>query len=217
MNLDNLTAMYVLGSTSVVGFIEQEDAEGKKLRIEELKNNYCKDIPEENIVIDTLSNLYPLIEEAENKKWCKPMKEITKDEYWDIYECLPPGRWEQSSGAVTWVCIEAITSDIHSYYCSLQGRYFVKNCRISQNNHESIASEALALIKSSKPKVKVKKINQTDSWGRPLYLTKSGLYLKDTSLGKNEDNNLQLHTAGGIEDEPCSPVDMTAIEIVDEF
>ena len=51
------------------------------------------------------------------------LTEITKTEYWESLECLPPQRWRTVRGVEFFYCMEAYSGDVHSFYFSCNDRY----------------------------------------------------------------------------------------------
>jgi len=61
---------------------------------------------------------------AEEKRLIGPPKEITKEEWWEALECLPPESWQNSGGGESFVMMEYYSGRITSIYVRLGERYF---------------------------------------------------------------------------------------------
>ena len=74
-------------------------------------------------------------------------KEITKDLYWKMLECLPPVRWTQ--GVVSFFFIsEAYTANLHACYAKYKGKYY--SC--TRSIHDQSQEIAKSLIETVKTK-----------------------------------------------------------------
>lgn len=54
----------------------------------------------------------------------KPFVEITKEDWWDALECLPPMRWTRFDGGEYFFISEATTASLHSCYVRKGDRYY---------------------------------------------------------------------------------------------
>lgn len=57
--------------------------------------------------------------DAHNKSLQKPWQEMTKDDYWEQYECLPP-----IYKSPFWFICEPTTGSLHSCYIEHGGKYY---------------------------------------------------------------------------------------------
>ena len=61
------------------------------------------------------------------KSLCKPWVEIDEDRWYEMLECLPPGRWRDLNSRFNiFYCIEAYTSSLHSHFVKdrVSGKYY---------------------------------------------------------------------------------------------
>ena len=54
----------------------------------------------------------------------KPFREITKERYWDMLECLPPVRWTRSPAREFFFISEAFTDNLHSVFVRIGKKYY---------------------------------------------------------------------------------------------
>ena len=81
-----------------------------------------------------------LIAVEENKRYHKPFVEISKDEYCEMLECLPPEKWLTCQGVNIFRMSEYWTSNITAHYAKLNGKYFTA-LRRNTVPYETIAKE----------------------------------------------------------------------------
>lgn len=74
-----------------------------------------------------MDDAMPLIEASQKAKYCKPWVEITKEEYWDALECLPPEKWETLNCIEFFRMSETLTGNITAHYAKTGTRYFTAN------------------------------------------------------------------------------------------
>ena len=55
-------------------------------------------------------------EACDREKLCKPPKQITKAEFWEALECLPPEDWKTYAGVESFKMCERYTGDLTSIY-----------------------------------------------------------------------------------------------------
>jgi len=67
-----------------------------------------------------------------------PIKEITRQSWWDAFECLPPLCYAGTGGAESFFCIEPYTADIHYGYVRVGERYFEFRDRVSMRPHQRV-------------------------------------------------------------------------------
>ena len=61
--------------------------------------------------------------EQDEKSLISPPKEITKEEWWEALEVLPPESWQHSGGGESFVMMEYYSGRITSIYVRLGDRY----------------------------------------------------------------------------------------------
>jgi hypothetical protein len=132
INYEECRVGYIPGKTHVVCFIHPENDvtaySGKS--IEEMKEEYPG-----MQVYENMEAVYPLLEEAENKTYIGEFKEITEDQWWEMYECLPPLRTVRHDDGLFFCFLmsEYMTSNITGHYFQIQDRYFSAHRRDTDN------------------------------------------------------------------------------------
>lgn len=99
-------ALYEAGRTSIISF-------GSRERLEKTKAEYGGEIME-------LSKAMALIDDLIEAKYSKAPSEITKDEYDDALNCLPPARWD----GTVFLMSERTIGSYTAFYAKCEGRYF---------------------------------------------------------------------------------------------
>jgi hypothetical protein len=85
-----------------------------------------------------------IIEEINVSTHCKPWREITKEDWWDKLEILPPEKWETVSGVEIFRMMEYYTGNITSHYARIGDRYFTA-MRPTSTKYIDIAKEVASL------------------------------------------------------------------------
>jgi hypothetical protein len=84
---------------------------------------------EPEFVMMTFEEAQPQISAAEDRQYVAGWREISEQTWRGAMNCLPPCRWRTERGVELFYVSEALTSNIHSFYAALNGRYFTRNCR----------------------------------------------------------------------------------------
>lgn len=95
---------------------------GKAMTFEEYKE--FKQLP--NLQLMTWEELEPIHRQYENSL-CKPWSEITEERYYEMLECLPPGKWHDLNERFNiFHCIEAYTGSLNSHFVKDRqtGKYY---------------------------------------------------------------------------------------------
>lgn len=124
--------VYVPGHTGIVTFIRPDRDES--LYMKEPLDKILKEYPEAKLY-DSLDEVMVLITETEDKKIVTKFQEITKEQWWEMYECLPPLRTiSQDDGLFfAFLMSEYWTSNITGHYFRIQERYFSAKRRDTEN------------------------------------------------------------------------------------
>lgn len=82
-----------------------------------------------------------LLSKNEDEKFIsKSWIEITDDQWYEALEVLPPMKWSNVSGFEFFFCSEALTSNIHACYCSVDDKYFTATKRTT-TSYKSMIDE----------------------------------------------------------------------------
>lgn len=83
-----------------------------------------------------------LIDDARMAAYCHAPVEITKQQFWEMLEVLPPCKWTRSKGYEVFYVSEALAADIHAWHVRIGGRYWSLN-RSRTRSPDSIISEVV--------------------------------------------------------------------------
>jgi len=72
----------------------------------------------------TLEKALELLNKELDSSCVKPFKEVSKDYYWEHYECLPPEAWVNINGINFFRMSEYQTSNITEHFICYKNRYF---------------------------------------------------------------------------------------------
>lgn len=98
-----------------------------------------KEYLDEGFKITGYDEFHEQLTKTENEKYTsKPWIEITEDEWWDMYEVLPPMKDTRLDGWHFFFISEATTSNIHACFCEIGDRYFTASRRTSTPYQEMI-------------------------------------------------------------------------------
>lgn len=92
----------------------------------------------------------PLIQAAQENKYCDNWTEITKEQWDDALNVMPPEKWRTEQGVEIFRMCEYLTGDITCHYARLDNRYFASNQRTS-TPYDIIAKEVATVAKASQP------------------------------------------------------------------
>lgn len=91
----------------------------------------------------------PMMEAAQIAEYCKPWQEITKEQWWDALEVLPPEKWKTANGVEIFRMCEYTSGTVTEHYARLGDRYFSAN-RDIRTEYADIAGEILQHIENMK-------------------------------------------------------------------
>jgi hypothetical protein len=133
VSFDTCKVIYQKGSAGIIALVDPND-ETKTLTLHkdvaDVLENY-----EGAAIYENVDAIMPMIEEAENKKYITSFTEITKDQWWEMFECLPPYRTAHSDDGLCFAFLmsEYWTSNITGHYFRVQDRYFTARRRDTEN------------------------------------------------------------------------------------
>ena len=90
----------------------------------------------------------PMMEAAQLAEYCKPWKEITKEQWWDMLEVLPPEKWEKVQGVEIFRMCEYTSGTVTGHFARLGERYFSAN-RDIRTGYADIAGEIASLCRAA--------------------------------------------------------------------
>ena len=90
----------------------------------------------------------PMMEAAQLAEYCKPWKEITKEQWWDMLEVLPPEKWEKVQGVEIFRMMEYTSGTVTGHFARLCERYFSAN-RDIRTGYADIAGEIASLCRAA--------------------------------------------------------------------
>lgn len=114
------------------------------------EKNAAKAPEEPEYEIMPFDEAMPLIEAAQRAKYERDWTEITKQEWWDALEVLPPQKWRTVAGVEIFRMCEYLTGTITAHYARLDDRYFVAN-RCASTSYEEIAAQIYAASQQLQP------------------------------------------------------------------
>lgn len=77
--------------------------------------------------------------ERHKAKFMKPVRQVTKERFWDMLEVLPPCRWWRESAAESFFVSERITYDLVSWFVRLGDKYYELVASDKLNHHDVVA------------------------------------------------------------------------------
>jgi len=89
--------------------------------------------------IMNIDEAMPLVERAQEEKYCLPWVEVSAEEWDDCINVLPPVDWRTTNGINMFRMSEMLTGDITAHYARVNGRFFCANRRRSIPHHELTA------------------------------------------------------------------------------
>lgn len=120
IKLDDIThCFYVPGAGNIIDTAFKNEAGEYVSTIHHLNLMQMRD--ERPDVV--LGNLDDWIAEDEKRLITEP-EEITKEQWWEALECLPPESWQNNGGGESFVMMEYYSGRITSIYVRLGQRYF---------------------------------------------------------------------------------------------
>lgn len=93
-----------------------------------------------------------LIEKAEEKKYIKPWKEITENEWDEWLSVLPPEKWKGVDGVNIFRISERLTGNISRHCAEYQNKYYTANRRTS-DSYKALAMEIQIASRKITPKM----------------------------------------------------------------
>lgn len=90
----------------------------------------------------------PMMEAARIAEYCKPWREITKEQWWDALEVLPPEKWQKVAGVEIFRMSEYTSGTVTGHYARLGGRYFSAN-RDIRTKYADISGEIASLCRAA--------------------------------------------------------------------
>lgn len=90
----------------------------------------------------------PMLEAAQIAEYCKPWREITKEQWWDMLGVLPPEKWQTVSGVEIFRMSEYTSGTVTGHYARLGDRYFSAN-RDIRTDYADIAGEIASLCRAA--------------------------------------------------------------------
>lgn len=89
----------------------------------------------------------PMMWAAQIAEYCKPWQEITKEQWWDMLEVLPPEKWQTVDGVEIFRMCEYTSGTVTGHYARLGERYFSAN-RDIRTDYADIAEEIAGLCRA---------------------------------------------------------------------
>ena len=90
----------------------------------------------------------PMMEAAQIAEYCKPWREITKEQWWEMLEVLPPEKWQKVAGVEIFRMSEYTSGTVTGHYAMLGDRYFSAN-RDIRTEYADIAGEIASLCRAA--------------------------------------------------------------------
>lgn len=128
--------LYVEGQTSIVDIVKNET--GLSSMFGRDLNNARKEYPGAEIVPmdyalerinEKLKEIYPMLQP----------KEITEEQFYEMFECLPPMQLKKDKAGWSFKMSEMTCGDITQGYVCKGDKYYSMNCRIKTKHEEMLA------------------------------------------------------------------------------
>lgn len=120
INLNDVTqCFYVPGAPNIIDAAMQNDA-GEWVGVYGRQN--LMQVRDEHPGA-VMGNLDDWVEQHE-KGLIEPAREISRNDWWEALECLPPESWQHAGGGESFVMMEYYSGRITSIYVRLGERYF---------------------------------------------------------------------------------------------
>ena len=84
------------------------------------------------------------IDAAQMAVYCHAPVEITREQFWEMLEVLPPGKWRRSTNFEAFFVIEALAGDVHAWHVRIGSRYWALNRSRTRSPDSIIAEVATA-------------------------------------------------------------------------
>ena len=92
----------------------------------------------QNLIAVSYDQISLLIHQYNNEHVIKDWEETTEDDFYSLFECLPPLSVKQFKGGFYFICSEAYTGDIHSFGAEYNEKYYLAKFSLRKPNHEVI-------------------------------------------------------------------------------
>ena len=161
------TRLYIINHTNFKGnvlntmpFVHKDAKNGKDILnktyvhyTDQTFEEYNKEHNNELIAL-TFDEFYPIYDQYNKSAFCKDWKEISKDQYDDLLNCLPPCKWHDLSNRFnSFYIMEAYTADIHTfcikdrktgkYYSANRSRFITDTDLLNELQNINIINETL--------------------------------------------------------------------------
>jgi hypothetical protein len=141
IKLEDLThCFYVPGQTNIVDMAIQNEA-GEWVSLYSKQNLMQLRDERPEIVLGEFDAWF----DQNEKSLISPAKEITRAEWWEALECLPPESWQHAGGGESFVMMEYYSGRITSIYVRLSERYFTFRDVANLPHLDRLAKARLAL------------------------------------------------------------------------
>lgn len=125
--------LYKTGATSILDCVIKVVETGK--HITRVNGTPVEEHIAEGYQLLDWDEVMPLITKLWNDEYCHEWKEITKEEYWEMLECLPPEKWYRGGDHEMFRMIEYMTGNITGHYARIEERYFCANRETGGKNY----------------------------------------------------------------------------------
>lgn len=126
MNTNNLMAFYEAGKTHLFSIaVLRDGAYRTQYDNETLDDLRAQGRTEmELIPFDEACNR---IDAAQMAEYCRAPVEITREQFHEMLEILPPCKWTRAKSCEAFYVSEALAGDIHAWYVRIGDRYWTLN------------------------------------------------------------------------------------------
>jgi hypothetical protein len=143
MQKNDFMVFYETGKTHLYSIAVMRDGEYRT----EYDNETLADLRAQNRASMELLPFHDacrLIDDAQMAAYCHAPVEITKQQFWEMLEVLPPCKWTRSKGYEAFYVSEALAADIHAWHVRIGGRYWSLNRSRTRSPDSIIAEVATA-------------------------------------------------------------------------
>ena len=133
LSYNDCLVVYREGETNIISLLNPETKESLYVKGRTLEG-YQEEYP--GCKLYTWEEVMPLLEEAQDKNFVTEFKEITEEQWWDMYECLPPYKTKRTDKYFRFLCSEYWSGNITGHYYEIQRRFFSANRRDTDNSED---------------------------------------------------------------------------------
>lgn len=121
-----------MGEGHIFGFIDELN------ECTEISKTPINEMLDDGYVIIPFSEAVEHIQQADEKRFIKPFSEISEEQFYEMFEVLPPEKWVNITNGFMFRMSEYTTSNITAHYIKIGDRHFSAERRTSTSYKEMI-------------------------------------------------------------------------------